>query len=160
MATIYRFIIENKVVEGEGRKPREKTGGRKATAKKGGFSSIFGGSKGGVEHNRKMRAINPLLNKATGGVWEKAMRVGRAGLGLVKVNSETGALGFSWTAAAILIAFAIQTTLKIQNIQRERADKQNNQNYKQLENGISAIHGQYSITRNYWDGKMTYNENK
>ena len=66
MATIYRFIVENKVKESGGRKSSGDSGySKKTTAKKGKWVSLFGGEKGGVEHNRKMRAINPLMNKMT-----------------------------------------------------------------------------------------------
>ena len=62
MATIYRFIVEQKVsTTGDGRNPRSSS--TKGSAKKGRSPSFFGGDKGGVEHNRKMRAINPLLNR-------------------------------------------------------------------------------------------------
>lgn len=159
MATIYRFIVEQKVnSSGDGRTPRESTGkgaGKRKTI------SLFGGEKGGVEHNRKLRAINPLLNRATGGWWEKGMRIGRAGLGLIQVDKKTGKFaGFSGPAVAIIIAFIIQTLLKWQRVEMIKAEKLNAQNYKQLENGIGAVHGQYKITANFWTGRHTYNQNK
>lgn len=162
MATIYRFIVEQKSTGGAsgGRKSSANSGITKGAAKKGKWVSILGGEKGGVEHNRKLRAINPLLNKATGGYWEKGMRVGRAAAGLVKVDQQTGKVGLSGPAVAILIAFLIQTVLKIQQRDREYANKQNRQNFKAMENGISAIHGEYSVSVNVWDGKRTFNENK
>lgn len=159
MATIYRFIIEER--QGGGRSSGRTTdGGTKGAAKKGRNVSIFGGAKGGVEHNRKMRAINPLLNKMTGGIWEKGMRVGRAAMGLFTRNTETGKIGISGPALAILIAFAIQTVLKIQNKEIQKAKKQNTQNYSQLENGYGAIHGAYEVTSSWWNGRVTYNQNK
>ena len=160
MATIYRFIVEQKVrTTGEGRKPRESIG--KGTAKKGRYVSFFSGSKGGVEHNRKLRAINPLLNRATGGWWEKGMRVGRAGLGLIQVDAETGAFaGFSVTAITILISFVMVLLMKYQKQQQIQAQKLNAQNYNQLESGIGSIHGQYEITSSFWTGRRTYKENK
>ena len=68
MATIYRFIVEQKISGGggTGRKPTQEGGNKKSPAKKGRMVSIFGGEKGGVEHNRKLRAINPLINRITG----------------------------------------------------------------------------------------------
>lgn len=159
MATIYRFIVEQKVrTTGEGRNPRQATS--KGAAKKGKWISIFGGEKGGVEHNRKMRAINPLLNRATGGWWEKGTRLGRAGLGLVTRNTETGAIGLSGPAVAIIIAFVIQLLLKWQRDEIEKAQKLNAQNFKQLENGIGAINGQYQVTTSVFTGRHTYNQNK
>lgn len=159
MATIYRFIVEqrdSRASSGRSVSSGSKTG----AAKKGRNVSIFGGEKGGVEHNRKMRAINPLLNKATGGIWEKGMRVGRAGLGLVTRNTETGKIGLSGPAIAIIIAWAIQTAMKHHSKTIEKANKQNTQNYNQLENGYGAIHGAYEVVSNFWTGRITYNQNK
>ena len=92
MATIYRFIIEQKAhVDSGGRKSTNTSGkATKGAAKKGKLVSIFGGEKGGVEHNRKMRVVNPILNKMTQGYWEKGNRAVRAATGLVKRNTETG----------------------------------------------------------------------
>lgn len=162
MATIYRFIIEEKRKGVGGRKDGETMGSptSKKTTGKGKWVSIFGGSKGGVEHNRKLRAINPLLNKATGGMWEKSMRLGRAAGGLVKKNTVTGRYAISGTALAIIIALVIQTTLKIQNAQRTIANKENTQNYKSLENGFTSVHGEYKVARDYWSGRINFNENK
>ena len=163
MATIYRFIVEQKTTSsGQGRKSSATSSGfsKKTTAKKGKWVSILGGEKGGVEHNRKMRAINPLLNKMTNGYWEKGMRLGRAGMGLVKRNTATGALALSGVAVAIIISFVIQTVLKIQARERQIADKQNMQDFKSMENGIGAIRGAYDINVNMWNGRRTYNENK
>lgn len=161
MATIYRFIVEQRAASGgDGRRTKPEGSGRKSAAKKGRWVSIFGGEKGGVEHNRKMRAINPLLNRATGGWWEKGMRVGRAATGLVTRNTETGKLGISGPAIAIIIAFAIQMLLKWQKIEQIKAQKLNAQNYKQLENGFGAIHGQYEVSTHVLTGRHTYNQNK
>ena len=161
MATIYRFIVEQKAASGgDGRRTKPEGSGRKSAAKKGRWVSILGGEKGGVEHNRKMRAINPLLNRATGGWWEKGMRIGRAATGLVTRNTETGKLGISGPAIAIIIAFAIQMLLKWQKIEQVKAQKLNAQNFKQLENGFGAIHGQYEVSTNVLTGRHTYNQNK
>lgn len=161
MATIYRFIVEQRTsTTGDGRKPRESSA-TKGAAKKGRAVSLLGGRKGGVEHNRKMRAINPLINRATGGAWEKGTRLTRAGLGLVQVNSETGKFaGFSSSAIAIIIAFTIQALLKWNSKERQKADKANTQNFKMLENGVGAIHGQYQVSADFWTGRLTYNQNK
>ena len=163
MATIYRFIVEQKTTSGgQGRKSSstDSNFSKKTTAKKGKWVSILGGEKGGVEHNRKMRAINPVLNKMTNGYWEKGMRLGRAGMGLVKRNTATGALALSGVAVAIIISFVIQTVLKIQARERQIADKQNMQDFKSMENGVGAIRGAYDISVNMWNGRRTYNENK
>lgn len=163
MATIYRFVIEQKASRGGSGSTGPRA--RKGAAKKGrDLPLLWGGDKGGVEHNRKMRAINPILNKITGGVWEKGMRLGRAFGGLIKRNTETGKLSIGGPAIAIIIAFVLmQTWNMIQNWnQRVRvsAEKANTSNYKHLENGTSAIHGAYKVMVDGWSGRITYNENK
>jgi len=162
MATIYRFIVEQKTTSGGGRKSSKESSGmsKKSTAKKGRYVSVLGGDKGGVEHNRPLRAINPLLNKMTGGYWEKGMRLGRAGAGLITKNTETGKIGISGPAIAIIIALAIQTALKVQNKYIEKANRMNKQNYKALENGFGFVQGDYDINVNFWTGRQTYNQNK
>ena len=108
-----------------------------------------------------MRAINPLLNKATHGYWEKGMRVGRAAAGLVKVDAETGKFaGISGTAVAIIINIVLQTLMKYQNKEREKAQQFNRHNYKAMENGFGAVHGEYETAIDFWSGKVTYNENR
>ena len=160
MAPIYRFIVEQNASGGSGdsTKPRASKG----AGKKGKDLPLFGfcGSKGGVEHNRKMRAINPILNKVTNGVWEKGMRLGRAGAGLITKNTATGAIGLSPVAIAIIISFVIQTVFKIQARDRAIAEYRNNANFKALENGGAAIRGQYDMTVSTWSGLVKYNENK
>lgn len=161
MATIYRFIVEQRTTaSGRGRTSGDDTPSAKTPSKKGKWVSIFGGEKGGVEHNRKMRAINPLLNRATGGAWEKGMRLSRAGLGLVKRNTETGKIGLSGPAIAIIIAFIIQMLIKWQQSELKKARERNEQNFKQLENGVGSVHGEYKISVNFWNGRQTYNQNK
>ena len=162
MATIYRFIVEQKAINGGGRKSSSETSGisKKATAKKGKYVSIISGEKGGVEHNRYMRAVNPVLNKITGGWYEKAVRVGRAGLGLVQKNTETGAIRLSGVSIAIIIAFTIQMLMKWHNKETQLAEQKNKQNFKMLENGFGQINGAYQVSVNMWNGRMTYNQNK
>lgn len=164
MATIYRFIIEQRqsgaASGGTGRSIKEPQASVKTVAKNGRVVSLFGGEKGGVEHNRKLRAINQVINRMTGGVWEKGMRIGRAGLGLFKVNTETGKMGLSGPAVAIIIAFVLQILMKQLQFEQQRASKLNAQNFKMLENGVGAVHGQYKITANILTGRHTYNQNK
>lgn len=163
MATIYRFIVEQKASGGSGdsTKPRASKG----AAKKGSKMPFLGGGKGGVEHNRKMRAINPILNKVTGGIWEKGMRLTRAGVGLANNVKEKGLKGaMGGPAIWIIIAFALITTwsalAKWNQQARAEAQKLNAQNFKAMENGSGTIHGAYSISSHWATGHITYNENK
>lgn len=160
MATIYRFIVEQKNVEGGGGRKPSGASKPKGAGKKGKWASLLNSPKGGVEANRKLRAINPLLNKITYGYSEKAMRLGRAGLGLVKRNTETGAFALSGTAMTIIISMIIVALMKWQNYEMQKAKKRNDQDFKQLENGIGAVHGQYKVAVNVLTGRQTYNQNK
>ena len=164
MATIYKFLIEQKITQGGGGGRKGDTSSStksKSASKKGSKSLDIGTSRGGVEHNRKMRAINPVLNKATGGLWEKGMRVGRAGLGLVKFDAETGDFaGISGTAVAILVSFALREFMKVQFNWIEQSRGINSQNFKMLESGVGAIRTDYDIVVNVVNGRATYNQNK
>ena len=88
------------------------------------------------------------------------MRVGRAALGLVQQNSETGKFRLSGPAVAIIAAFVLLMLLKWQQSERRKAQQLNEQNFKQLENGVGAIHGEYKISTNVFNGRQTYNQNK
>ena len=165
MATIYRFIVEQKGTQrqdgGMGNAPRS----TKGAGKKGKDLPILGfGSKGGVEHNRKMRAINPILNKVTNGVWEKSMRLTRAGAGLVKKNTETGKISLSGPSIAIIIAFVLMTVwntvAKYNQKARQQAEQLNSQNFNAMENGSGTVHGSYIIATDIWSGHVVYNQNK
>lgn len=158
MATIYRFIVEQGEEKGSGGR-NSKAESKKKTGK-GRMVSVLGGEKGGVEHNRKLRAINPLLNKATGGYWEKGMRLSRAGAGLVQKNTETGKLGLSGVAVAIIVAFCVQTVMKHHARLVQREQQANKLNFKAMENGVGGIRGSYETSVNVWSGKISYNQNK
>ena len=155
MATIYRFQIEQQESRSGGRKSRDTNESKRTTAKKLKSSS----NRGGVEHNRKMRALNPMINKMTGGAWEKGMRFSRAAFGIRK-EDKNGNMVFSTVAIAIIAQMFINYLLNYQRAERLRAQRENNQNFKQLENGYGSIHGSYEISTNILTGRHTYNQNK
>lgn len=165
MATIYRFIVEQGTSKSAGGRTSGENSKKKTAKSTTLLKMLGGGAKGGVEHNRKLRAINPLLNKMTGGYWEKGMRVGRAGLGLVKFkkNASTGKMefaGLSGPAIAIIIAFLLQTMMKHHAKLIAKEQERNKLNYKSMENGVSSVRGQYQTAVNVWSGKISYNENR
>ena len=159
MATIYRFVVEQQ--QGSGSSGRKSSGTTKKSAKDKTFT-LMGTM--GVEHNRKLRAINPVLNKATGGYWEKSMRLGRAGLGLLKFKKgEDGRFayaGLSSVSLAIIISFALQSAMRLQHQVIQQNEKVNKQNFRKMETGESAIHSSFEVTTQWFTGKRTYNENK
>ena len=161
MATIYRILVEQstRATKEDGRKGGNRVGTSKKTTAK--THNLFGGSRGGVEHNRKMRAINPLVNKATGGYWEKGMRLGRAGMGVGNAYANGGIKGVLGSVGFIIIVQMVLVALiKWQQKERQKALELNAQNFKQLENGIGAIHSSYEINVDFWTGRQTYNQNK
>lgn len=163
MATIYRFIVENKYSgRGNGGRKENTNVSVKGAGKKGINSlNVFSSEKHGVEHNRRMRAINPLLNKVTGGYWEKGMRVGRAGMGFARTASNEGVkTAIGGVGFAIIIAFVIQQLIRLQNKNLQWGKERNTQNFKQMETGISQVHGEYTVVANAISGRRTYNENK
>ena len=162
MAPIYRFIVEQKAAaRNTGRKVTDDGGSKKGAAKKGKEISFANGSRGGVEHNRKMRAINPLLNRMTGGYWEKGVRLTRATVRLGNNIKENGVKGiFTGPAIVIIIAMVVTALMKYLELQQQQAQKMNAQNFKQLENGVGLINGQYKVSTNFWTGRHTYNQNK
>ena len=117
MATIYRFIVEQKQTTTSGRSP---SSGIKSTGKSKSGVSFAGGDRGGVEHNRKMRAINPLMNKMTGGAWERGWRLTRAGIGIGKSVQKYGAKGlYKGPALYIIVAFVLSQLLSWQSKEKE-----------------------------------------
>lgn len=160
MATIYKFIVEGKGGKGVGGgKTRKKSTAKSITP----LSLITQGAGGGVNNNRSMRAFNYVGNKIIPG-YEKAVRFSKASLGLVKLKPKASGgyafAGLSGTAIAILITLAIAITMKYHQRQIDRVNKENTANFKKLETGQNAIHGQFSLVNNYWSGKITYKENK
>lgn len=165
MATIYRFIVEQGTSKSAGGRTSGENSKKKTAKSTTLLKMLGGGEKGGVEHNRKLRAINPLLNKMTGGYWERGMRVGRAGLGFFKFrqNADTGKMefaGLSGPAIAIIIAFVIQTIMKYHAKSIATEQEANKLNFKAMENGVGAIRGEYETSANFWSGKISYNQNK
>jgi hypothetical protein len=164
MATIYRFLVESSIKGGAkgGRSSGENSD--KKTGKTTTLLQMLSNNKGGVEHNRKFRAINPLINKITGGYWEKGMRLGRSMGGLLKFKVGSGGAlkfaGFGGPAVAIIVALAIQSLLTYQSLQIKNADQLNKYNYKAMESGNSAVRGQFNTSVNVLTGRISYNQNK
>jgi hypothetical protein len=161
MATIYRFIVEgvgttdakamleNNDVTPDGEIVPKRGGGSK------GGGSLLAHNRGGVEHNRYMRPINPLLNRVTGGYWEKGQRVGRA-VGQLPAdiaNKGMGALGS--VASLILIQFAIMEVDKYIREQRKKSQEENQANFTKIKSGQTVLSNNYNVVKGKF-GKVTY----
>lgn len=159
MATIYRFIVESKGGKGGSGGTRKKSTAKSVTPLK----LLTSGSGGGVNDNRSMRAFNWIGNKIIPG-YEKAVRFSKASLGLVKIKPKKDGgyafAGLSGTAIAVLVVLAMSIAMKLHQKEINRVEKENTANYKKLQNGQSAIHGQFEVSSNFWNGKITYKENR
>jgi hypothetical protein len=161
MATIYRFIVESvgqsdakKILENNDVSPDGEIIPKKGGGSKGG-GSLLAHNRGGVEHNRYMRPINPLLNRMTGGYWEKSMRVGRAVGQLPADIANKGMGALTGVASLILIQFAIMEFDKWFREQQRKAKEENQANYLKIVSGQTTIGTDYKVNRNIF-GKITY----
>jgi hypothetical protein len=161
MATIYRFIVEgvgtsqaqtvlqNNDVDVNGVLIPKKGAGSK------GGASLLAHNRGGVDHNRYMRPINPLINRITGGYWEKGQRVGRALQQLPADFKANGIGAIGGVASLILIQFAIMEVDKYIREQQKKAREENQTNLLKQKSGASILTNNYKISRNMF-GKITY----
>jgi hypothetical protein len=166
MATIYRFIVEstgqaqtqnllaNNSVDANGVLIPKKGAGSK-----GGGSLVAhnptGKRGGGTEHNRYMRPVNPLLNRVTGGWWEKGTRGVRAGTQLVRDLDNSGMKALAGTASLILLQLAIMEIDRQFREQKKKAKEENQSNYLKIISGQTTIGTDYKVSRNIF-GKITY----
>ena len=160
MATIYRFIVEAQKASGvqydaDGNVIPRKGAGSKGGAGGSGRGFNIGGSRGGVEHNRYMRPINPLMNRLTGGYWEKGQRVGRSIMALPNEFKSKGLGALGSVPMLILAQFAIMEVDKMIREQMKKAREENQANYLKIVSGQTTIGQDYKVSRNIF-GKITY----
>lgn len=152
MATIYKFIVEARA----GTQAQDVDGHSIAPKGAGSKGSTFTAhNRGGTEHNRYMRPINPLMNRATGGYWEKGLRAGRAMAQLPKDIAKKGVGAVTGVASLILIQLAIMEFDKWFREQQRKARDENRSNYLKITSGQTTIGQDYKVTRNIF-GKITY----
>jgi hypothetical protein len=160
MATIYRFIVEaqksgSASFDADGNPTTRKGAGNKGGSSGSGSGFNFGGSRGGVEHNRYMRPINPLMNRFTGGWWEKGQRVGRAAMALPEQFATKGVGALAGTASLILLQFAIMQIDRWFREQQKKAREENQANYLKIVSGQTVLGQNYKVNRNIF-GLITY----
>ena len=160
MATIYRFIVEANQTTGVSTDIDGNPIPAKGAGSKGGGSLLAhnpsGRNSGGVEHNRYMRPINPLMNQLTGGWWEKGQRLGRAGAGVLDVAKTKGigaALGS--TGALIIMQFAIMMAVQAFQDQQKKAKEENQANFLKIKSGQTTLGQDYKVSKDIF-GKVTY----
>lgn len=154
MATIYKFILEQK--GGNATSTPDSNG--MPSGKKGAGSKIpfFTGSNHGVEHNRYMRAVNPIINRYTGGMWEKGTRLMRAGTGVIDTWKVSGAkAALTGVGSVLIIQFAMLEAVKAIEKAVKDAKEDNQANYFKIKNGSMLLGREYSYTRNIFN-KVAY----
>jgi hypothetical protein len=164
MATIYRFIVEAQKASGVSYDADGVVIPRKGAGSKGGASGSgrgfnFGGSRGGVEHNRYMRPINPLMNQLTGGWWEKGQRLGRSAMSLPSAftgkDGKFNVAGFGSTGALLILQFAIMMGVQAFKDQQKKAKEENQSNFLKIKSGQTTIGQDYKVSKDIF-GKITY----
>jgi hypothetical protein len=163
MATIYRFIVEARKATGVSYDADGNPIPAKGAGSKGGGSltahNPSGKNRGGVEHNRYMRPINPLMNRLTGGWWEKGQRLGRATASLPQAfTNKTGgfnAAGFGSTGALIIMQFAIMMAVQAFQDQQKKAKEENQANFLKIKSGQTTLGQDYKVSKDIF-GKITY----
>jgi hypothetical protein len=160
MATIYRFIVEaqksgSATFDADGNPTTRKGAGNKGGSSGSGSGFNFGGSRGGVEHNRYMRPINPLMNRLTGGWWEKGQRLGRAAMSLPEQFNKKQIGALASTGALILLQFAIMSFDQWFREQQKKAKEENQANYLKIVSGQTTLGQDYKVSKNIF-GKINY----
>ena len=163
MATIYRFIVEARKATGVSYDADGNPIPAKGAGSKGGGSLLAhnpsGKNRGGVEHNRYMRPINPLMNQLTGGWWEKGQRLGRSAMSLPEAfktkDGKFTAAGFGSTGALLILQFAIMMGIQAFKDQQKKAKEENQANYLKIKSGQTTLSQDYKVSRNIF-GLITY----
>ena len=163
MATIYRFIVEARKATGVSYDADGNPIPAKGAGSKGGGSLVAhnptGKNRGGVEHNRYMRPINPLMNQITGGWWEKGQRLGRSALSLPEAfktkDGKFTASGFGSVGMLLILQFAIMMGVQAFREQQKKSKEENQANFLKIKSGQTTLSQDYKVSRNIF-GLITY----
>ena len=154
MATIYEFIVRDQTKNGKIAMIDPDTGeviAKKSVAKEKPLS----GSNKGVDHNRYMRAVNPLINRYVPG-FEKYVRGGRAIVGVFDTLAQTGIKSaITGVGAIVLLELALTKLDDLRREKIEEAKKENIANYNKLITGQTQLSQNVKATKNIW-GKITF----
>jgi hypothetical protein len=156
MATIYRFIVEEK----QGNAGHTNTVDGASVPRNGAGNKGFnlGGMFGGTEHNRFMRPINSVMNRVTGGVWEKGTRITKAGANIMNAGATEGLSGILGSVGFyIIVQFLIIEMMKMFEEERKKAREENKANFLKIQSGQTYLGNDYSISKNIF-GKTTYHK--
>ena len=154
MATIYEFIVRDQTKGGKNLMVDNETGEVIAKSSVAQEKTLYGSNKG-VDHNRYMRAVNPLINRYVPS-FEKYVRGGRAIVGMYDTFVKEGLTASLTSVGAIVLLEMVLT--KLDDMRREKieeAKKENIANYNKLVTGQSQLSQNVVATQNIW-GKITF----
>ena len=154
MATIYEFIVRDQTTTKESRMVDADTGEviAKNEVKK---SKPFSGSNKGVDHNRYMRAVNPLVNRYVPN-FEKSVRAGRAIAGIYDTTLQNGFVsGFTGVGAVVMLELILVKLDDLRREQIEKAKADNLANYNKLITGQTQLSNTINASKNIF-GKITF----
>lgn len=157
MATIFRFLVEDKATKSIGTQNSVSPSGEIVPKKGAGVKlASFTGSNVGVDHNRYLRAVNPVVNSFTGGWWEKGTRMFRATRGVADTAKNSGAAAALTGVGAILIyQFIMMETLNLVRKELKKAEQANQSNYLRIRSGLQVLGRDYMTTKTLF-GKINY----
>ena len=154
MATIYRFIVEEK----QGNAGHADTVDGASVPKNGAGNKGFnlGGMFGGTEHNRFMRPINSVMNRVTGGVWERGVRITKAGANVMNAGATGGLAGILGSVGFyIIVQFLIIEMFKMFEQEKKKAREENQANFLKIKTGQTVLGSDYKINKDIF-GRITY----
>jgi hypothetical protein len=154
MATIYRFIVEEK----QGNANTSTTANGVSVPRNGAGNKGFnlGGMFGGTEHNRFMRPLNSVMNRVTGGVWEKGTRLVRAGGNVINAGANGGLAGILGSVGfAIIVQFLVIEMMKMFDQEKKKAREENQSNFLKIKTGQTVLGPDYKINKDIF-GRITY----
>jgi len=157
MATVFKFIVEDKATKSIGKEVQVDANGVVLPKNGAGIQlASFTGSNKGVEHNRYLRAINPILNRYTGGMWEKGTRMYRAGVGVIDTAKHSGLATAAIGVGAILIyqLIAIEAIKAIEKAIKA-ANEANHANFLKIKSGMLVLN-RNDLPQKSLFGKITY----
>ena len=157
MATTFRFLVEDKATKAIGKDVAVSPKGEIVPKAGAGIKmASFTGSNVGVDHNRYLRAVNPVINSFTGGWWEKGTRMFRATRGVADTAKNSG-IGSALTGvgAILIYQFIIMEGLNLIRKEIQKANQANQANYLRIRSGLQVLGRDYDTRRTLF-GKIVY----
>ena len=152
MATIYRFIVQDKTKNHKLQAEVDKLKTPKGSGKS--FRIL------GAGEDRYMRPINSVMNKVTNGKWEQGTRLIKSGMSIADNYSHGGikqAMGS--VGVMVIVQYIIIQIMKWWEAEKKKAERENNNNFLRISTGQSRLSDSHNVARNVFNGRITYRNN-